>query len=140
MKQLRIKFKNLQGALAAFKRSVDAFEDTKKGVRQDSEGFIRDSVIKRFELAIDTTWRYLEDYLTDVMGIALQKKGPKPILRECFKAGILTENETTQALAMVDSRNMTSHMYKEEVSDIISRETLSYYKLIEKIVAETKPS
>ena len=139
MEQLKIRYKNLETALKSLEISVDEFELVKKSQIEDTKDFIRDSVIKRFEFTLDTTWKYLKEYLEKVLGLTLVNKGPKPIFRECLKAGLLTEEETVLAIEMVDSRNLTSHIYKEEVSNFISSKVYGYFQLMKKIIEQTKP-
>jgi nucleotidyltransferase substrate binding protein (TIGR01987 family) len=140
MEQLKIKYKNLKQALEVFKISAEDFESVKKGTIKDTKNYIRDSSIKRFEFTLDTMWKYLKEYLEKVEMVALKSKSPKSIFKECLQAGIISEEETVKVIEMVDSRNMTSHIYKEEVANIISAKVYEYYKLIEKIVDRTNPN
>ena len=78
---------------------------------------IRDAAIQRFEFTFEALWKYLKDYLKEQEGILCNS--PKSCFRELFSLGLLNESETILFLAMTDDRNMTSHTYKEEVSQII---------------------
>jgi len=139
MDKLHYKYENLLAAYQAFKRIIDKFELVRKGELHDEDDIIRDSAIKRFEFTIDTLWKYLKRYLVDVKGRSMESSSPKPIFRECFNDGLITEEETVLAITMVDSRNMTSHTYKDEVANEIGKHLHNYFLLMEKIIQKTKP-
>jgi len=138
MENLEKKYKNVSAALETLKKSVMDFEKVKSGQKEDKDNYLRDAVIKRFEYSLDTTWKYLKTYLEKVVGMTLTNKGPKPIFRECLKAGLLTEEEATEGIKMVDQRNMTSHIYKEEIANEISKNINKYYELMQNTVDKTR--
>lgn len=104
---------------------------------EDKYRVFRDSAVKRFEIIIDTLWKYLKLYLSKKYGVV--QNSPKSVIRECFRIGEFTNKEIEQALEMVDARNMTSHIYKEEIAEQISGKFVDYYKLISKFVDVCKP-
>jgi nucleotidyltransferase substrate binding protein (TIGR01987 family) len=78
---------------------------------------VRDAAIQRFEFTFEALWKFLKEYLKEQEGII--SNSPKACFRELFPLGLLNETETVAFLEMTDDRNMTSHTYKEEVSQII---------------------
>lgn len=97
----------------------------------------RDSAIKRFEYTLDTCWKYLKFFLESRIGVV--HNSPKPIFRECFKNKFMDESETIQALEMIDARNLTSHIYKEETAETICSKIPHYALLIRKILITMAP-
>jgi hypothetical protein len=57
---------------------------------------------------------------------------PSPV-KEAFKVGLLSEEETVKALEMADNRNLTSHTYHEEVAEEIYRQVGDYWKLMDEV-------
>lgn len=136
MKYLKPRYETTKKAIESFAIAVKKLDNTKKLSEEDYRT-LRDSAIKRFEISVDTLWKYLKIYLEIKKGIV--HNSPKPVLRECLRTNILSEEETQTALEMIDARNTTSHIYKEEIAEQISSNLPSYADLMEKIIAETQP-
>ena len=52
---------------------------------------------------------------------------PKACFRELFSVGFIGEEEPLALLEMTDDRNLTSHTYKEEVSQLIYDKLPPYF-------------
>lgn len=139
MEQLKTKYLNFATSLEALQSAVEDFEQVKKNSLPDPKNYIRDALLKRFELAVDHSCKYQKDYLESICGISLQARGPKPMFRECLRAGVLNETDTIKAIEMIDSRNLVSHIYKDETSDIISKKIGDYCSLMKKLKENAKP-
>jgi nucleotidyltransferase substrate binding protein (TIGR01987 family) len=155
MERLKSKRETLLKAVASLKDAIDLYE---KGVKHieivqlqgvDNEEKVifeyepirialRDSLIQRFEYTVDMLWKYIKLYLEEVIKIKPEIRGPKHIAREVGIAGIISEEDTQVLLDMIDSRNMTSHIYKEEIAQQLSSSIPEYYELIEKILGTMK--
>ena len=98
----------------------------------------RDSTIKRFEYCYELTWKYLQRYLIEDRGIDDLDKGPRPIFRQAGLISILTKDEVSRCLDMCDSRNMTSHIYKDEIADSVAKAIPGYHELMITIAEKTK--
>jgi hypothetical protein len=68
-----------------------------------------------FEHSFEASWKPAQSVLGDRFGI--QANAPKPVIRACFENGLLTEQQTRPALAMVDHCSLTSHTYNEALAD-----------------------
>ena len=93
-------------------------------------------MIQRFEYCIDIMWKYLKAHLEGVEKIPLDVKSPRSVFKALCSARILSEQETGLALDMLDARNATSHMYKEEQAELLATKIKSYYDLL--IIIEHK--
>lgn len=51
----------------------------------------------------------------------------------------MSEEDVELGMLMIDSRNRTSHLYKEEIAQEIADKIHEYYKLMRKIVDKIKP-
>jgi len=74
---------------------------------------VRDAAIKRFEYTFEAVWKAAQLYLSyegfDVVS-------PRGVVRTSLQAGLLVPAQAEEALAMVDDRNLTAHLYKEAVA------------------------
>lgn len=98
----------------------------------------RDSVIQRFEYNIDLLWKYIKTYLESVhllQGI----KVPGEVIRDACAANIISEDEAEAILEMIKSRNMTSHIYIEEIAQRLACLIPSYYSVLKAVVGRLKP-
>ncbi len=76
-----------------------------------SETLALDGTIQRFEFTFELAWKTLRLFLED-QGIICNS--PKMCLKEAFKIGWI-ENEESW-LSLMKARNMTSHVYNEELA------------------------
>jgi nucleotidyltransferase substrate binding protein (TIGR01987 family) len=86
---------------------------------------LKDGVIQRFEFCYEICWKLIKYYLENE-GIQ-EAKSPKSTFREAFKIGIIQDGE--KWIDMLNDRNLTSHVYDEEVAfDIYGKILLTYFK------------
>jgi len=89
-------------------------------IRDELSDLERDGFIQRFEFCFEILWKCAKDYLRDVEG--LDAASPKKVIRMSREVGLLTDEETEQALEMANDRNQTSHMYGEQmVIELVER-------------------
>ncbi len=77
----------------------------------------RDVAILRFIYTFEAMWRALQRYLAVVEGVELAT--PKACMRGARDAKLLADDQTEAALAMVNDRNLSVHIYKEELAEEI---------------------
>ena len=83
-------------------------------IRDELSDLERDGFIQRFEFCFEILWKCAKDYLRDVEG--LDAASPKKVIRMSREVGLLTDEETEQALEKANDRNQTSHMYDEQMA------------------------
>ncbi|HBY05728.1 MAG: Nucleotidyltransferase substrate binding protein, HI0074 family [candidate division TM6 bacterium GW2011_GWE2_42_60] len=105
---------------------------------EDEYRTYRDSVVQRFEYTIDLFWKYLKNYL-EVAQVVTGLKIPSEVMREAFSLRLLSEEETEKILEMIKSRNMTSHIYIEEIAERLALNIPEYYQLLQKLAERLKP-
>lgn len=74
----------------------------------------RDSAIKRFELCFDLAWKSVKNHLKSE---GIECYSPKACLREAFQVKLIDNDK--RWLEMVDDRNTSVHLYKQEYADKI---------------------
>lgn len=92
--------------------------------------FERDSLVKRFEFTYEMAWKLLMSYeksngVTDI-------HGSKDVVRYASALSLIENGEAW--MDMIDTRNLTSHIYDEEkVIDLVEEIILSHYPLLEEL-------
>ena len=76
---------------------------------------MRDVAIMRFIYTFEAVWKAARLLLLEVEGI--EANSPKATVRESFRVGLLSEKEAEGALVMADDRNLTVHVYNEQLAD-----------------------
>ena len=84
----------------------------------------RDAAIQRFEYTCEAVWKTAQRYLQEVEGISVGS--PKGSIRASRDVGLVTDEQTTVGLEMIDDRNLTVHTYNESLAEEISRQLPSY--------------
>ena len=146
MERLEKKYTHLSKAITSFEQALNQHEKWQKTISPekvaalgiDHEGIVlnlRDSMIQRFEYSIDLLWKYLKSYLDQELRIVPDVLSPNTIIREAGKARILTEEETQKLLEMI-KKNLTSHIYQEEIAEILTGQLPDYLTTMQKILTK----
>ncbi len=147
MEQLELKYDQLSQAVESLKKAIE-YSDAVKHQQQTIFPFesqeeavktYNDSMIQRFEYTYDLLWKYLLKYLEKLENIRPEVRSPKNVFRECFKIGLISEQNVRDALRMVDDRNKTTHTYNEKLARQIAEQIPGYCKLIEDILKKSLP-
>jgi nucleotidyltransferase substrate binding protein (TIGR01987 family) len=117
MNKLEAKLNNFSNALQRLKEAV--LELNKDG----ASDVVRDGVIQRFEFTYELAWKTTKEYLED-LGI-VDKNSPKAVIKEAFAQKLISNEDIW--LSMLRDRNMTSHIYKEEMAKEIAGRITKYY-------------
>jgi nucleotidyltransferase substrate binding protein (TIGR01987 family) len=89
----------------------------------------RDAAIQRFEYTFEATWKAAQNFLSEVEG--LTANSPKSVVRACWQAGLLNEENAQLALQMCETRNLTVHTYNEALALSVYRQIKSYTDLLD---------
>jgi len=99
---------------------------------------MRDAAIQRFEFTLEACWKLAQYYLYQKDGLELNS--PKAVARGLFQIFFLNEEETSLLLQMIDDRNLTVHIYNEELANTIFRRLPSYLDLLQKVTQKIQAS
>jgi len=122
MSKLESKLSNFNNALQRLKEAVEEFK------QQGASDVVRDGVIQRFEFTYELAWKTTKVFLEDT-GI-VDINSPKAVLKEAYAQKLISDEKNW--LLMLNDRNMTSHMYKEEMAvEIAQRISDRYIKEFE---------
>ncbi len=119
---------NKHPILEDFEKSIQRLEEVLSVGKTD---IIRDSAIKRFELCFDLAWKSIK--------ITAKKQGaecysPRACFKTAFQLKLIDYDE--QWLKMIDDRNLTAHLYKEEYANKIYSQLPNYLKLFKKLFSQ----
>ena len=108
-------------------------ENLRKAVERLSEGIlelqanqssiVRDGVIQRFEFTTELAWKATREYLMDQGFVDINS--PKLVMKEAFSFGLITDDNIW--IQILNDRNLTSHIYKEEIADEICERIIKTY-------------
>jgi nucleotidyltransferase substrate binding protein (TIGR01987 family) len=135
MEKIALKQQQLLAALERLGQAVEYCEKVKKNeltmpalAQDELYRVVRDSLMQRFEFCADQFWKYLKLYLETQLSQPIDLNAPRPVIRTACKAKMISEEDAQLFLEMLDDRNMTSHIYREEIADIISTNTKHYHQ------------
>ena len=107
-------FNSLSKALVKLKDAIEA--------PVDSQRFIIDATIQRFEFTIELFWKVLKKFVENE---GEQAKSPREVLKKAYAFGWINNEKTW--LDMLIDRNLTSHTYNENKADEIFYHIKEYY-------------
>lgn len=147
MEKLKFRYETLKKAEKTFQKALDDLYLVQEQTQpygpishDDIVQSMEDSLIQRFEYSIDFLWKYLKEYLELVHKIVPEVRSPKTIIRESVKIGLLSEAEGESAIDMIESRNLTSHIYRKEVALMLVSKMPEFLGLFKQIVDRLKPT
>src|SRR5882762_5506900 len=91
--------------------------------QRDLSELEQQGLIKAFEFTHELAWNTLKDFLESRGTTNLY--GPRDATREAFAKGLIEDGEAW--MAMIQSRNRTSHTYNQDTADEIANAILSSY-------------
>lgn len=93
----------------------------------------RDGMILRFEYTQELAWKLLKNYI-EYQG-EVQMGGSRDTIRQAFRLGLIENSEPW--FDMLESRNLTSHVYDEATEmTVIERIVDTYYPILSLLHAE----
>lgn len=126
MAYLKEKTEQLESALERWKESLEAEFSTLN----------RDAAIQRFEFSVELLWKTLKIYLEDKEKITCHS--PRSCFREAKNIFDLSDSEVEKCLAMVEDRNLASHLYSEKMADDLYKKLDGYYELAARLFGLVK--
>ena len=113
------RFSNYKKALAQLERFLEKSELNELEIL---------GIVQAFEYTFELAWKTLQDLLIykGFSGIS----GPKPVSQQAFQDGYIKEGEGW--IRMLESRNLASHTYNEEIAArIVSEIRKEYFALMQ---------
>ena len=108
---------NFQQALSQLAQAVSL---SKSKELSDLE---KQGLIKAFEFTHELAWNVMKDYF-EYQGTT-SIRGSRDAAREAFQKDLIQNGEAW--MAMINSRNLTSHTYNKEVAEEIIEDVIQHY-------------
>ena len=99
----------------------------------------RDSVIQRFEFSVELFWKYMRLFLEGVKQVRLDSNTPRDTIRAACQARVINEQVAEICMQMIRSRNLTSHMYQEDIAEQLANDIPLYYEQMKKLSNLVRP-
>ncbi|WP_084505060.1 HI0074 family nucleotidyltransferase substrate-binding subunit [Acetobacterium malicum] len=126
----------LSNKVENLKKAVDRLSEGILELQANKSSIVRDGVIQRFEFTTELAWKAAREYLMDQGFVDINS--PKSVMKEAFSYGLITEDKIW--IQLLNDRNLTSHIYKEEIADEICYRIIKTYfqefKALSKRLAE----
>lgn len=123
----RQRFANYRKAVGQLREAVDLH-----GQRPLSN-LEKQGLIQAFEFTHELAWNLLKDYLQDQGNQNI--RGSKDATREAFKVELIRDGE--QWMAMIQSRNLSSHTYNEHTAnELVEAIVHQYFPCFTELQAE----
>ena len=87
------------------------------------------ALIQAFEMSFELAWKTMKDYLEND---GILTDSPRTTIKEAFSSRLIEDGQLW--INMMESRNKTSHTYKEEFASVVAQEILdNYISLLSKL-------
>lgn len=110
-------FQNFNKAFSKFESAILVLEKT--GLSE----LEREGLIQRFKYTHELAWNVMKDFFESEGNNTIM--GSRSATREAFKKGLIVDGENW--MDMINSRNLTTHTYNEEVVDEITNKIITSY-------------
>ena len=109
---------------------VQAVERLRQALAEpESAPLAIDGTIQRFEFTFELIWKVLKLLLAHE---GIEAATPRRAISEAFRTGVITDEPTW--LAMLQTRNLTSHSYDESLALVVYRSVREYLPEIDRTV------
>jgi len=105
----------LSNKVENLRKAVDRLSEGILELQANESSVVRDGVIQRFEFTTELAWKAAREYLMDQGFVDINS--PKSVMKEAFSYGLITDDKIW--IQILNDRNLTSHIYKEEIADEI---------------------
>ncbi len=107
---------------------VEDFKDAVKRLEEalgiEKTDVVRDSAIKRFELCFDLAWKAIKTLAREQ---GTECHSPRACIRSAFEIGLIEYDD--RWLGALEDRNMTAHVYAQELAESVYRNLSSHMEL-----------
>lgn len=126
------KLKLLVKALDGFEKSMTLEKERFGEIEQDT---IRSGQIQKFEVSVELYWKTIKKFLFEIHGI--ETVSPKTVIKQMYLTKYINEKVYESLIEMINDRNRLSHVYNEELFELIHAKLAEYLQLMKKNIPYT---
>lgn len=123
----------LKQRLDNYNKALQNVRETKNEYRKSPNKFMMMALVQAFEICFELSWKVQKDYLKY---IGFDVAGPRDVIKQSFANGIIQNGDLW--LEMLESRNLSTHLYDEEkmkdISDKIAESYLAEFESLKTMV------
>ncbi len=112
----------LKQRLDNYNRAISNALETQNEYKKNQNKFMMMALIQAFEICFELSWKIQKDYLRY---IGFEVAGPRDVIKQSFASEIIQNGEIW--LEMLETRNLSTHIYNEEKMKEISDRIVSQY-------------
>ena len=112
----------LENYSKALRKLEEAVEIVNQNFDSPNIDLLKEGLIQRFEFTHELAWKVMKDYL-EYQGYS-DIKGSRDAFRKSIAVGII---ESPLWIDSIQTRNITSHTYDEEISNTVIEKIISIY-------------
>lgn len=112
----------LENYSRALRKLEEAVEIVNQNFDSPNIDLLKEGLIQRFEFTHELAWKVMKDYL-EYQGYS-DIKGSRDAFRKSLAVGII---ESPLWIDSIQTRNITSHTYDEEISNTVIEKVISVY-------------
>jgi len=112
---------------------ASAIERLEEVLALEKTAINRDSAIKRFELCFDLAWKSVKNF---AKGEGVECNSPRACFKTAFQLKLIDYGE--KWIEMIEDRNKSVHLYREEFADEIYKHLSGYAHLFEELAGALK--
>lgn len=112
----------LENYSKALRKLEEAVEIVNQNFDSPNIDLLKEGLIQRFEFTHELAWKVMKDYL-EYQGYS-DIKGSRDAFRKSLAIGII---ESPLWIDSIQTRNITSHTYDEEISNTVIEKIISIY-------------
>lgn len=93
-------------------------------------------VLQGFSFCFELAWKALQD---EIATRGYLERGPRPVLKAAFDAGLIAEGTEEHWAELVADRNLVAHTYRPEwAGELVTRIKNTYLPLFEHVVEQLR--
>jgi len=130
---MELKFKIFKEMLNSFSYLANVDYDSLQNILDPRliDG-LENGLIQKFEIVTEQSWKLTKFFLLQQEEI--DAKTPKQTVKECYKAGYLSEDDYLLWIQALNDKNTLSHRYNEESYQQALERMLNYANLFDRLI------
>jgi len=123
----------LKQRLDNYQKALLNIQETKDEYIKNPNKFMMMALIQAFEICFELAWKIQKDYL---QYLGFEIAGPRDAIKQAFASGVIFNGDVW--LEMLESRNLSTHLYDESrmknISDKIATQYVEEFIVLKNLI------